>query len=126
MLFTVHPRTRERIEKLFESRCNLVVEPLGYTEFLGLLAKASVVLTDSGGIQEETTALGVACITLRNNTERPITLQMGTNRLAGVSKSGIITAFHEALSSKPTTSSVPPLWDGHAANRIMDIIEGSL
>ena len=86
------------------------------------MAKASVVLTDSGGIQEETTALGVPCITLRNNTERPITIELGTNRLAGVSQTGIITAARMAIATEPTKSSLPPLWDGHAANRIIDVI----
>jgi UDP-N-acetylglucosamine 2-epimerase (non-hydrolysing) len=124
LLFTVHPRTRQRIEEFGIDLGSLIVaEPLGYMEFLGLMAKASVVLTDSGGIQEETTALGVPCITLRNNSERPITFELGTNHLAGVTKSGIITAVHKALSSKGMKPSLPPLWDGHAGNRIAGIIE---
>ena len=88
LLFPVHPRTRQRIEQFGIDLGSLkVAEPLGYIDFLGLMAKASLVITDSGGIQEETTALGVPCITLRLNTERPITLERGTNRLAGIKQS---------------------------------------
>jgi UDP-N-acetylglucosamine 2-epimerase (non-hydrolysing) len=124
LLFAVHPRTRQRIEGFgIDLGSMIVLDPLGYTEFLGLMANASLVLTDSGGVQEETTALGVPCITLRNNTERPITVQMGSNHLAGLKKAGIITAVHKALSSKPMISSLPPLWDGHAGHRIIDIIQ---
>jgi UDP-N-acetylglucosamine 2-epimerase (non-hydrolysing) len=123
LLFTIHPRTRQSIEKFgIDINSITITEPLGYKEFLGLMAKASVVLTDSGGIQEETTALGVPCITLRNNTERPITIELGTNRLAGVNRVGIISAARMALATKRTQSSLPPLWDGHAANRIIDVI----
>lgn len=127
LLFTVHPRTRQRIEKFgIDLSPMIVVEPLGYTEFLGLMAKASLVLTDSGGIQEETTVLGVPCVTLRTNTERPVTLEMGTNHLAGVKKLSIITAVRQALSSNSANSTLPPLWDGQAAVRIIDVIERSL
>ena len=127
LLFAVHPRTRERLEKFdIDLGSMVIIEPLVYTDFLGLMAKASVVLTDSGGIQEETTALGVKCITLRNNTERPVTVAMGTNHVAGVKKAEIIAAFQKAVSVKPLTVGRPRLWDGHAGNRIVDVIESWL
>jgi len=127
LLFTVHPRTRQRIEEFgIDLSSMIVVEPLGYTEFLGLMAKASLVLTDSGGIQEETTVLGVPCVTLRTNTERPVTLEMGTNHLAGVKKLSIMAAVRQALSSNPAKPTLPPLWDGQAAVRIIDVIERAL
>ena len=103
----------------------IVVEPPGYTEFLGLMAKASLVLTDPGGIQEETTVLGVLCVTLRTNTERPVTLEIGTNHLAGVKKLSIIAAVRQARSSNSAKPTLPPLWDGQAAVRIIDVIERS-
>jgi UDP-N-acetylglucosamine 2-epimerase (non-hydrolysing) len=123
LLFPVHHRTRRRLS---ESPVDLgpirLVEPLGYLEFLGLMARAGVVLTDSGGIQEETTALGVPCVTLRENTERPVTLVQGTNRLAGLNSQEIIRAAREGLEAgfKPGS---PPLWDGRAAGRIMDVLQ---
>lgn len=129
LVFPIHPRTRSQmrhagLEGRLEAMPNLkLIEPLGYLEFLKLLNHARIVLTDSGGIQEETTILGVPCLTLRNNTERPITCDMGTNRLAGTRPDGIISAFHEAMSAGTTTEArVPPLWDGHAAERITRII----
>jgi UDP-N-acetylglucosamine 2-epimerase (non-hydrolysing) len=127
LVFPVHPRTRQCIEQFgIDLGAVRLTEPLGYTDFLGLMAKASLVLTDSGGVQEETTALGVPCLTLRRNTERPITLELGTNRLAGVKKSGIVNAAREAVSGNGTYNTSPPLWDGHAALRIVDVIEKSL
>ncbi len=127
LLFTVHPRTRERLETFGINLGSMIlVDPLSYTDFLGLIASASMVLTDSGGVQEETTALGVTCITLRNNTERPITLELGTNYLAGVKKSEIIATVQKAMSCKPLKAERPPLWDGHAGNRIVDVIESWL
>ena len=127
LLFPVHPRTRERIEQ-FGITFGAVkfTEPLDYIEFLGIMAKASLVLTDSGGIQEETTALGVPCVTLRLNTERPVTLELGTNRLAGVTKSNIVNLARKALSQNKTNRVLPPLWDGQAGHRILDVIEKSL
>ena len=124
LLFPVHPRTRQRIEgRGLDWKPVRLVEPLGYVDFLGLMAKAQIVLTDSGGIQEETTALGVPCVTMRNNTERPITVEMGTNRIAGTTRSAIVAAAGEALSEKDHLGRVPPLWDGSAAVRVADIIE---
>jgi UDP-N-acetylglucosamine 2-epimerase (non-hydrolysing) len=123
LLFPVHPRTRQRMERFgIKLDAIKVVEPLGYLEFLGLMAKASVVLTDSGGVQEETTALGVPCVTLRPNTERPITIELGMNRLAGINKKDILCAVRQARIHK-ARGVLPELWDGHAACRIVDAIE---
>ena len=126
LLFPAHPRTRQRLEQ-FGIQLDPVklVEPLGYNEFLGLMAHASLVLTDSGGIQEETTALGVPCVTMRPNTERPITIELGMNRLAGVKKVEIVEAARDSLSRKPNGTH-PPLWDGQAAGRIINVVENWL
>ena len=99
--------------------------PLGYLDFLKLMADAKVVLTDSGGIQEETTILGVPCLTLRDNTERPVTVEMGTNQLVGNDPARILTAFDDALANPPS-GTVPPLWDGKSAARIVDKLVGML
>jgi UDP-N-acetylglucosamine 2-epimerase (non-hydrolysing) len=124
LLFPVHPRTQQSIKQMGIDLGGVkLCEPLGYLEFLGLMAKAALVLTDSGGIQEETTALGVPCVTLRPNTERPITIQLGMNRLAGVRKSQILSATRQALSADTSDRVLPPLWDGQAARRIVDVIE---
>ena len=101
-------------------------EPLGYLDFLSLTKNARVVLTDSGGIQEETTALGIPCLTLRENTERPITVQKGTNKIIGNKESRIIEEFDYVMSSENQTYSVPELWDGKTAKRIADIIESQI
>jgi UDP-N-acetylglucosamine 2-epimerase (non-hydrolysing) len=101
------------------------MEPLGYQEFLGLMAHAGLVLTDSGGIQEETTVLGVPCVTLRENTERPVTIEQGTNRLAGVDPDRIASAIEEAL-QEPTEGRIPDLWDGRAAQRIVSVLAREL
>lgn len=124
LIFPVHPRTQNRLDG-DEERWEPVrlVEPMGYLDFLGLMAKARVVLTDSGGIQEETTALGIPCVTLRRNTERPVTLEVGTNRLAGLSYQGIVTAFHDAIAGSDQRHRVPDLWDGRAAHRVIAIAE---
>jgi UDP-N-acetylglucosamine 2-epimerase (non-hydrolysing) len=97
-------------------------EPLGYLEFLNLTSNAAVVLTDSGGLQEETTILGVPCLTLRMNTERPVTIQQGTNILVGPDKARILEAAHRALSGEWKSLGPPELWDGRAAKRIIEII----
>jgi UDP-N-acetylglucosamine 2-epimerase (non-hydrolysing) len=123
VVFPVHPRTRKMMESLDSNHPGLLLsEPLGYLDFLSLLADAGAVLTDSGGIQEETTYLGIPCFTLRANTERPITISAGTNTLLGLDPAAIagIPAALSARSSSP--SEPPPLWDGHAAERIADII----
>lgn len=124
LLFPVHPRTRKPIKQFnLGFGGTLMVGPLGYLDFLGLMAKARLVLTDSGGIQEETTALGVPCVTLRDNTERPVTLYQGTNRLGGNSRAGIVQAARAALSGDGTILRQPDLWDGKAACRAVDVID---
>jgi UDP-N-acetylglucosamine 2-epimerase (non-hydrolysing) len=103
-----------------------ILDPIGYLDFLKLIASARVVLTDSGGIQEETTILKVPCLTLRENTERPITLEVGSNQLVGIDPSRIIAAYREVATGKAADSEIPPLWDGHAAERIVEILQRDL
>jgi UDP-N-acetylglucosamine 2-epimerase (non-hydrolysing) len=124
LLFPVHPRTRERLERSgllasLEAAGVQVVEPIGYLEFLSLMTQAKFVLTDSGGIQEESTVLGIPCLTARENTERPITIEIGTNRLVGNTKMGILDGYRGLSLVK---GSLPELWDGHTAERIEAII----
>jgi UDP-N-acetylglucosamine 2-epimerase (non-hydrolysing) len=125
IIFPVHPRTRSRIEQFGlcmppELR---LIEPLGYVDFLRLWSGSRLTLTDSGGLQEETTALGVPCLTLRENTERPITIEEGTNQLVGRDPVRILAAAREALSASPaSTPRVPELWDGRTAERIADVL----
>jgi UDP-N-acetylglucosamine 2-epimerase (non-hydrolysing) len=127
VIFPVHPRTRKMLEGVGKDAVAdlRLTQPLGYLEFLGLMADARVVLTDSGGIQEETTVLGVPCVTLRNNTERPVTLDEGTNHLAGTDPAAIRETIARALSSgfEPRQ---PELWDGRAAERIVDVLASDL
>jgi UDP-N-acetylglucosamine 2-epimerase (non-hydrolysing) len=123
VVFPVHPRTRKMMEHLNADHPGLLlIDPLGYLDFLSLLADAGAVLTDSGGIQEETTYLGIPCFTLRANTERPITINAGTNTLLGLDPAAIasIPAALAARDNAPTDP--PPLWDGKAAERIADVI----
>jgi len=119
LIFPVHPRTRQQLESAgldgFGESIRLL-DPLGYLDFLNLMTRASVVLTDSGGIQEETTALGVPCLTLRENTERPITITEGTNRLAGTTRESILGAWRQHR-EHPKRGRIPKLWDGNAAAR---------
>lgn len=128
VVFPVHPRTRSRLaeaglltrlEALPEVR---LTEPLGYLEFLGLMAGARLVLTDSGGVQEETTILGVPCLTVRENTERPVTITHGTNRLVGTEPARIIAAVDETLAAPRPDGRRPELWDGRAAERIVGVL----
>jgi len=123
VVFPVHPRTRKKMEAVESEHPGLLLsEPLGYVEFLSLLADAGAVLTDSGGIQEETTYLGVPCFTLRDNTERPVTIRAGTNTLLGLDPAAIAT-IPAALSDRPAKRlEPPPLWDGHASERIADVL----
>jgi UDP-N-acetylglucosamine 2-epimerase (non-hydrolysing) len=123
LFWAVHPRTRARLEqaKIALGASIHLLAPLGYLDFLHLQAKCAVVLTDSGGIQEESTVLGVPCLTLRENTERPVTVECGTNRLAGTSKETILQAWRENCES-PKQGIVPPLWDGRAGERCRDAI----
>jgi len=110
---------QKRIEGL--PRLHLL-EPLGYLDFLRLQSSAKVVLTDSGGIQEETTILKVPYITLRENTERPITAAIGSNQIVGTNAERIITAYRNAISDNWREPQIPPLWDGRAANRIIQVL----
>jgi UDP-N-acetylglucosamine 2-epimerase (non-hydrolysing) len=125
ILFPVHPRTREHLSGLKTDLGNYIrlCEPMPYLTFLGLMAKAAYILTDSGGIQEETTILNVPCLTLRWNTERPITIESGTNRLVGTDPQKIQDSVKEILAGKWSTGKKPPLWDGKAYDRIVDIIQ---
>src|SRR5678815_5011002 len=130
IVFPVHPRTRKTIAELglsdrVESIKDLrIVEPLGYLDFLNLSSSARLVLTDSGGIQEETTALGIPCLTLRENTERPITVELGTNVVVGTDPQKIVNAAAAALNGAgPKIAQQPPLWDGHTSERILDVLE---
>jgi UDP-N-acetylglucosamine 2-epimerase (non-hydrolysing) len=124
VVFPVHPRTAERIRQTgFRADGGLQLrEPLGYLDFLALMDGARFVLTDSGGIQEETTALGVPCLTLRGNTERPITVTQGTNRLLGEDPASILPAAAPILDGKTTPGRCPDLWDGHASERIAAVL----
>jgi UDP-N-acetylglucosamine 2-epimerase (non-hydrolysing) len=123
VVFPVHPRTRARIEAAGVSTDSLILlQPLGYLDFLRLTGDARLVLTDSGGIQEETTILNVPCLTLRENTERPITIEQGTNRLVGTSPENALKAALEALDAQPRAAKAPELWDGQASGRILDVL----
>ncbi|MCG8603738.1 UDP-N-acetylglucosamine 2-epimerase (non-hydrolyzing) [bacterium] len=128
IVFPVHPRSRDRLNEFgFEDRLKnmpklLVTEPLGYLDFLRLLAESRFVLTDSGGIQEETTVLGVPCLTLRSNTERPVTVAQGTNLVIGSSAERIVEESRKILSGNVKKGRRPHLWDGKAAERIVKIL----
>ena len=124
VVFPVHPRTRARLAETGAQSIDglILTPPLGYIDFLSLTAHARIVLTDSGGLQEETTALGVPCLTLRKNTERPVTITHGTNRLVGIEPQAILGGYHEAMST-PAQAARPPLWDGHTAERIADVLQ---
>ncbi|MGN6389620.1 MAG: non-hydrolyzing UDP-N-acetylglucosamine 2-epimerase [Burkholderiaceae bacterium] len=128
VIFPMHPRTRAMVDKfelrhLLDTPDILVLPAMGYLEILGLMKGAKVVLTDSGGIQEETTALGVPCITLRENTERPITVQEGTNTIAGRDPAVILRTFDEVMRNGGKAGRVPEYWDGRAATRIAGVID---
>jgi UDP-N-acetylglucosamine 2-epimerase (non-hydrolysing) len=123
VVFPVHPRTRKMMEGLEPEHPGLLLtDPLGYLDFLSLVADARAVLTDSGGIQEETTYLGIPCFTLRDNTERPVTIRAGTNTLLGLDPAAIAGIPSELGVMGDVPSEPPPLWDGHAAERIADVI----
>lgn len=124
VVFPVHPRTRSRIAQ-FGIRVDKLhlLEPIPYIEFLALQRRATVVITDSGGIQEETTFLQVPCLTLRSNTERPITVTMGTNTLVRQDSGKLASALTAILEGRGRRGVVPPLWDGHAAERIADVLQ---
>ena len=124
IIFPVHPRTRQRIEEFgIDSRHLRLLDPMPYIEFLALQSRAAVVITDSGGIQEETTYLGVPCLTLRPNTERPITVSLGTNVLVGDDRKRLATELAAILEGKQKKGVTPPLWDGRAGARIAEILQ---
>ena len=128
VIFPVHPRTRQKISSLGIGPENngriRFLEPLPYLDFLALQKHAAVVITDSGGIQEETTYLGVPCLTVRENTERPVTITMGTNVLVGRDTAQLSRELDRVMSNGRKSAGVPPLWDGHAAERIAKVIAG--
>ena len=124
VVFPVHPRSRNRLREFgLEDGLDGVVltEPLGYIDFLALTSHASLILTDSGGLQEESTALGIPCLTLRENTERPVTVSNGTNRVVGTKTEDIVGGVEEALGST-APKRIPELWDGHAADRVAAVL----
>ena len=127
VVFPVHPRTRARIGEhglaaVLESGAVLALPPVGYLEMLGLMQRARLVLTDSGGIQEETTALGIPCVTLRENTERPITAEEGTNTVVGQDPGRIIATVDDILRTGGKAGRIPELWDGQASQRIAAVL----
>jgi len=127
IVFPVHPRTRAALEAMaidLDLERLLLLEPLGYVEFMSLVSGSAGVLTDSGGIQEETTYLGLPCFTLRPNTERPITVAMGTNVLLGLAPDRISEVPALLGAARAKEASIPPLWDGRAAERIVDVLTG--
>ena len=128
IVFPIHPRTRkmaitfdlfERLENISGMR---ITEPIGYLDFVSLMSKSKLVLTDSGGLQEETTALGIPCLTLRENTERPITVTEGTNTIVGTDKNLIISLSKEVIENGGKSGRIPDLWDGKTAARIADVL----
>lgn len=128
VVFPIHPRTRKNLRsasldaRIESMRGVFLIDPLGYLDFLKLMSSASVVLTDSGGIQEETTILKVPCLTLRENTERPITVEIGSNQIVGVDTEEIVAAFERAVGGQNAEPQIPPLWDGCAAERLVKIL----
>ncbi len=127
IMLPIHPRTKKMLSKFgLEEVINnkpdfIVTDPLGYLDFIFAMQNAYAVITDSGGVQEETTVLGVRCLTIRNNTERPVTINCGTNTLVGTDKEKIIRGFSNVVQENKVIRKCPPLWDGKAANRIVDI-----
>lgn len=128
IIFPIHPRSKKMIKEFgLEERIDrmnnlILMEPLGYLDFMNLLHSARFVLTDSGGIQEETTYLGIPCLTMRENTERPVTVESGTNILVGSNTDLILSEAKKILSGNEKKGKIPPLWDGKAAKRIVDLL----
>ncbi len=124
VIYPVHPRTWQRIDAAGLERHLRLLAPLGYLDFLALMDQALFVLTDSGGIQEETTVLGVPCLTMRDETERPITVSAGTNIVVGIDAERILTESHRIMRGEGKQGTIPELWDGHAAERIVAVLAG--
>jgi UDP-N-acetylglucosamine 2-epimerase (non-hydrolysing) len=127
VIFPIHPRTLRNteaagLEEYLKALRVRIVDPLGYLDFLNLMSRAAFVITDSGGIQEETTILGIPCLTVRDNTERPVTLEQGTNQLVGCDPQCLIDAAAAILARPPKSHTTPTFWDGHAAERIVRIL----
>jgi UDP-N-acetylglucosamine 2-epimerase (non-hydrolysing) len=125
IIFPIHPRTKKNFQSFGFSTKNkniLLTDPIGYIDFLSLTKNAGLIITDSGGIQEESTYLGVQCITVRNNTERPVTVDIGTNHLTGTNLKKVGITAAKILSGNKKKGKIPPLWDGKAAERIVNII----
>jgi UDP-N-acetylglucosamine 2-epimerase (non-hydrolysing) len=126
IVFPIHPRTRRRIEDfglpLAQGNRLALLEPVGYLEFLGLQREAKLVVTDSGGIQEETSYLGIPCLTVRKNTERPVTVNVGTNILVGQDMVRLKTEVERILGGEAKKGQVPPLWEGKAGERLAEIV----
>jgi len=123
ILFPAHPRTASKLARFGLAANGVsIIDPIGYLDMLYAVKDAAIVLTDSGGLQEETTALGVPCVTIRENTERPITVTLGTNYLVGTRPEAILSVAGEILSGNAKKGTIPPLWDGNAADRIVDIL----
>jgi UDP-N-acetylglucosamine 2-epimerase (non-hydrolysing) len=123
LVFPVHPRARLHLDAITIPRSLRLVPPAGYLDFLALEAGARLAITDSGGVQEETTVLGVPCLTVRDSTERPITVSEGTNTVVGLDPQRLIAEVKRAL-TETVEPKEPPLWDGHAADRIADVLVG--
>ena len=130
VVFPVHPRTRKMIDSHLGGAAGFpnikLIDPIGYLDFIKMMEQARLVVTDSGGIQEETTVLGVPCLTARNNTERPITIELGTNKLVGTDGGRILGEAKAVLEGGMREHSIPPLWDGKTAGRIADVLETHL
>ena len=125
VIFPIHPRTRQRLTdsrfKVWNSKLHLI-DPIGYLDFLAMQRKATIVITDSGGIQEETTFLRIPCLTVRENTERPVTVEIGTNILVGQDMKRLKKEVYQILNGGVEKGAVPPLWDGKASERIANVI----
>ena len=122
LIFPVHPRTRKNLDPSLSSPSLVFCDPLGYMDFVSLMADANMVITDSGGIQDETTARGIPCLTLRNNTERPVTMDLGSNTLIGEDLSKLEPLISSILAGTYNCGSVPELWDGKASSRIVQVL----
>ena len=126
IIFPVHPRTKAQVEALNVPSGLRCIDPLGYLDFVSLVSTATLALTDSGGLQEETTVMGVPCLTLRANTERPITIEVGTNELVYNDAAKIRDLGSQALRGEWKSHTVPETWDGKAAERIVSILAKAL